>query len=659
DVQCLTEADDYLKSKTVNFTKNSRLGNFWELDEQCKAIFGMNASFCKDFGNDLCLNLYCRVNKSAEYCSSHGGALQGSICDSGKICVHSECVPDKKAINDDCPFGDDAIVKDYFTNEIVMTVFIINGLKISVAVLVKYIDFCKLIDNIQLGCPKTCGICSTKITCQSDENLCKNEGVCINITTENIKSFKCECTEGYSGEYCEETEPKKKVKYSIDPNALHWANNEDKFGKRLMEKMGWQKGKGLGANENGMTDHIKVKFKLDTKGIGFKNEYDNVWLDHQDEFENLLSNLSQNSANGNDKTEKTEQVKSLEERSRQSRKLHYQKFAKSKDLSSVTANDLNCILGTQKRKLKSSKESNKIPSSETEDADVFRPSFSQVISDKVKNESENKVEDDFGLKFSTNKLSVSDYFANKMASKLNLNKNTTNGSWNDSNEERKAMTVNQVEEENFAKKKKKKRNKSKDESKTELEDEEMENLGRNGKNVNESIEIPVSFDLKETEEHDSDAKKKKKKKKNKELVESEGFCLSVKSEQTITDLDENSDNKKNELTDNNFSDTRLNEATVNENIPKKKKKKSKEKEENVSLNEESDQKTNDLDSLVKASFKGSNLLSIYGYSAYYINSNLEEVINEKVKRLNRKRYLMNKKIEIDAEYYKLSKKMNV
>ena len=30
-----------------------------------------------------------------------------------------------------------------------------------------------------------------------------------------------------------------------------WANDESKFGQKLMEKMGWQKGKGLGANEDG------------------------------------------------------------------------------------------------------------------------------------------------------------------------------------------------------------------------------------------------------------------------------------------------------------------------------------------------------------------------------------------------------------------------
>ena len=34
-----------------------------------------------------------------------------------------------------------------------------------------------------------------------------------------------------------------------------------------MERMGWQKGKGLGAREDGMTEHIKIKFKDDTKGM--------------------------------------------------------------------------------------------------------------------------------------------------------------------------------------------------------------------------------------------------------------------------------------------------------------------------------------------------------------------------------------------------------
>lgn len=33
-----------------------------------------------------------------------------------------------------------------------------------------------------------------------------------------------------------------------------------------MEKMGWSKGKGLGANEDGKTENISVSVKNDTRG---------------------------------------------------------------------------------------------------------------------------------------------------------------------------------------------------------------------------------------------------------------------------------------------------------------------------------------------------------------------------------------------------------
>ena len=38
---------------------------------------------------------------------------------------------------------------------------------------------------------------------------------------------------------------------NADKSGNMWSNDEDKFGQKLMEKMGWSKGKGLGANEDG------------------------------------------------------------------------------------------------------------------------------------------------------------------------------------------------------------------------------------------------------------------------------------------------------------------------------------------------------------------------------------------------------------------------
>lgn len=34
----------------------------------------------------------------------------------------------------------------------------------------------------------------------------------------------------------------------------------------MLEKMGWSSGKGLGANEQGMTEHVKVSYKNNQSG---------------------------------------------------------------------------------------------------------------------------------------------------------------------------------------------------------------------------------------------------------------------------------------------------------------------------------------------------------------------------------------------------------
>lgn len=45
--QCLTQVDDYVKISHINLIENSSLSVFWDLNEQCKIVFGINASFCK------------------------------------------------------------------------------------------------------------------------------------------------------------------------------------------------------------------------------------------------------------------------------------------------------------------------------------------------------------------------------------------------------------------------------------------------------------------------------------------------------------------------------------------------------------------------------------------------------------------------------------
>ena len=39
------------------------------------------------------------------------------------------------------------------------------------------------------------------------------------------------------------------------------------FGQRMLEKMGWKKGEGLGKDKDGVTEALEVKNKQDTAGV--------------------------------------------------------------------------------------------------------------------------------------------------------------------------------------------------------------------------------------------------------------------------------------------------------------------------------------------------------------------------------------------------------
>ncbi|XP_056872891.1 PIN2/TERF1-interacting telomerase inhibitor 1 [Takifugu flavidus] len=158
-------------------------------------------------------------------------------------------------------------------------------------------------------------------------------------------------------------EPRRKVKWSVDPRNSTWSNDDSKFGQKMLERMGWSKGKGLGRSEQGSTDHIKVKLKNDSYGLGANVSYEDNWIAHQDDFNELLAQLNNHHGQNKSSEPLPEEEKgfSLEEKSKMSRKrVHYTKFTKGKDLSSRTETDLNCIFG---RRTKPVKEEEQVSSS--------------------------------------------------------------------------------------------------------------------------------------------------------------------------------------------------------------------------------------------------------------------------------------------------------
>ena len=141
-------------------------------------------------------------------------------------------------------------------------------------------------------------------------------------------------------------EPRRRQKWTLNPRGNLWANDESKFGQKLMEKMGWEKGKGLGANENGRVEvtflkfqsvfphftrkfqHISARLKDNNKGIGFEG-HDDTWLAHQNDFQSVLAALNIQHGDAGKEMSESEKKANLEELSKKSKKrVHYQKFVR-------------------------------------------------------------------------------------------------------------------------------------------------------------------------------------------------------------------------------------------------------------------------------------------------------------------------------------------
>ncbi|NWQ91544.1 PINX1 inhibitor, partial [Burhinus bistriatus] len=148
---------------------------------------------------------------------------------------------------------------------------------------------------------------------------------------------------------------RRRQKWSVDPRNSAWSKDESKFGQKMLEKMGWSKGKGLGAQEQGNTEHIKVQVKNNMLGLGATINHEDNWIAHQDDFNQLLAELNDCHGQGETESSMNNQKKtfSLEEKSKSSKKrVHYMKFAKGKDLSSRSEDDLSCIFGKRQKSMK-------------------------------------------------------------------------------------------------------------------------------------------------------------------------------------------------------------------------------------------------------------------------------------------------------------------
>lgn len=133
---------------------------------------------------------------------------------------------------------------------------------------------------------------------------------------------------------------------ATNPRGTLWSKDENRLGLRMMEKMGWKKGQGLGNKEDGILEPIKTRPKNNYKGVGFQDR-DDQWMAHHDAFNALLKHLN----DGNNTSLAQPNIMSLEEKSKNSKsRVHYKKIVLGKDLSRCTEKDFLCILGKPTQK---------------------------------------------------------------------------------------------------------------------------------------------------------------------------------------------------------------------------------------------------------------------------------------------------------------------
>ena len=77
-----------------------------------------------------------------------------------------------------------------------------------------------------------------------------------------------------------------------DTQNLSWRSDKNSFGQKLLAKMGWKEGKGLGKREDGIVDHVKVKRRIDSAGIGIASSVPDGVMGGRNGNEVLLSAVS-------------------------------------------------------------------------------------------------------------------------------------------------------------------------------------------------------------------------------------------------------------------------------------------------------------------------------------------------------------------------------
>ncbi|CCI41532.1 hypothetical protein ABG067_002082 [Albugo candida] len=135
---------------------------------------------------------------------------------------------------------------------------------------------------------------------------------------------------------------------------MAWSSDTSKFGFKMLQKMGWIAGKGVGKHLQGNASHLKIKAKTNSTGVGcsLKQREEENWTETAQNFSKVLEilNQSQSTMKNKDKSKKKKKKKENKAIKRESKykapkRLLYSKRIRQKDAKNYSATDMAAILG--------------------------------------------------------------------------------------------------------------------------------------------------------------------------------------------------------------------------------------------------------------------------------------------------------------------------
>ncbi|CAF0922549.1 unnamed protein product, partial [Brachionus calyciflorus] len=248
NAQCLTNTPSSFPIES-SLADISLPGLIWNANDQCRMQFGPQSSSVPTSvipNSDKC-DLFC-YQRTDTYFSlkANGGAIDGTPCDVGKICIKGVCTSDNRGPTDSCVNGDTILTGNVLG-------IAINSFQISCSDLFKEIlsknlpitsfcsdkyvgtyccqsckkynaltcfdeyPYCSSYSNtcdttflngapIWMKCKLTCKRCQAEpLRCTNSTFLCYNGGTCRNTQVEPTSQFgfECVCPRGFTGELCE------------------------------------------------------------------------------------------------------------------------------------------------------------------------------------------------------------------------------------------------------------------------------------------------------------------------------------------------------------------------------------------------------------------------------------------------------------------------